>query len=322
MRKKMLLIYNMFSGKGAIKSKLAEIIYKFNAAGYEVLTHATQCIGDAEEVVKKYASEVDLIVCSGGDGTLDEGVSGVIKSGIDVPLAFLPSGSANDFAGSLGVPKNLLKAADIAITKEPAYFDVGKFNEFNFTYTAAFGLFTDIAYTTNQNLKNVLGYGAYVIEVGKRVFRIPVLKMRVELDDEVLEDGWFFGMITNSKQVGGVKYITGPEVSMDDGVFEMTLVRATRNPIEFTEVLNSIVTGCKCRFVVRRKVSKVKFISEEPIKWTLDGEYKGAHTEVDVESLNNAIRLVVPECAKTVSSDTMLQKAFKSIIDSHVIDEK
>lgn len=294
MKKKLLFIYNRRSGKGLIRIKLSDIVDVFSKAGYEIIIYSTQNKHDACEKVSIYIDEVDAIACAGGDGTVNEIISGIMESGKDVPVFYLPSGSTNDYAASLGIPKEQAEAARTAVSGYYRYVDIGKLNNRYFSYVAAFGLLTDISYATDQNLKNKLGYFAYVLEISKRLFKIPVINMSVTIEDRTYTDGWFYGMITNSTQVGGVKNITGPNVEIDDGIFEVTLVRATTNPFEFIEVLNALATGGKSRFVIRDKASKLVIHSEEPVTWTLDGEEGGTYTDIVIENINKALRIALP----------------------------
>lgn len=204
MKKKLLFIFNPHSGKGLIKNKLLEIVDIMVKADYEVTIYPTQSKGDAQNHVREEAKNYDLIVCSGGDGTLDEAVSGMMESEEKTLLGYIPAGSTNDFANSLRIPKSMLKAANVAVKGRRFPVDIGYFNGDSFVYVAAFGLFTAVSYQTSQQLKNVLGHAAYILEGMKQLLDIPVYKMRVEYDDEVLEDEFIYGMITNSISVGGI----------------------------------------------------------------------------------------------------------------------
>lgn len=296
MATRILLIFNMRSGKGSIKTKLAQLIDEFDQADCEITVFSTRKSGDAKEIILQHAEQADMVVCSGGDGTINDAIAGIRESGRDLPLLFIPSGSTNDYAVTLRIPKDPLKAIDRFHNGEIMDVDIGRFNGRTFNYIASFGLLTDIAYTTDQTLKNILGYAAYIIEVPKRLIKIPVLHAHVEADNGItFDDGWFYAMVTNAKQVGGLKNITGPDVILDDGLFEVTLVRATTNPIEFLEAFNAITTGGSSRFIERFKTEKIRFVSEEPIAWTLDGEPGGEHTEVFIENIHNAVKIVVPK---------------------------
>ena len=296
MSETVLMIYNIHSGKGAIRNSLAHLIDGFGRAGCKMVVWSTQGAGDAKAEIMAHADKVDVIVAAGGDGTVNDAVSGILESGKDIPLLFIPTGSTNDYAATLKIPKDPLKAVDRYLNGERYAVDIGRFNGRYFNYVASCGLLTDISYTTDQTLKNVLGYGAYILEVPKRLFKIPVLYMTVEADGgREFTDGWFYAMVTNATQVGGMKNITGPDVVLDDGLFEVTLVRATTNPIEFLEVFNAITTGADNRFIERFKTSRIRFIAEGPVSWTVDGEPGGEHTEVLIENLRKAVRIIVPK---------------------------
>ena len=187
MKKRLLFIFNPKSGKAQIKNKLYEIIDTFVKGGYEVVAHPTQGIGDAHEKTKELAPEMDLVVCSGGDGTLDEVVSGLMECKERIPLGYIPAGSTNDFANSLEISKDMVKAARDIIEGKLYSCDVGRFNKGNFVYIAAFGLFTDVSYETDQHLKNVLGHLAYLLEGSKRIWNVPTYWIRVDANGRTFE---------------------------------------------------------------------------------------------------------------------------------------
>ena len=204
MNKKMLFVFNPKAGKGKIKTNLLDIVDIFNKGGYEVIIYSTQKPKDAYEKAKEYESKVDLIVCSGGDGTLDEVVTGVMEKKSSIPIGYIPAGSTNDFANSLFMPKSMTDAASMIMEEKLYHCDIGRFNNQSFTYIAAFGLFTDVAYQTDQDLKNILGHVAYLLEGVKRLFDIKSYHMRIESEELTVEDDFIFGMITNSRSVGTV----------------------------------------------------------------------------------------------------------------------
>ena len=178
MKKKLLFVFNPRSGKAQIKNQLLDIVDTMVKADYEVTIYPTQCAGDAKEKVEAYAENYDLVVCSGGDGTLDEVVTGMMHRKTKVPLGYIPAGSTNDFASSLGIPKDMEKAAEAAVTGKPFPCDVGLFNGDYFVYVAAFGLFTEVSYKTSQEWKNVLGHAAYILEGAKCLHDIPSFMMQ------------------------------------------------------------------------------------------------------------------------------------------------
>ena len=294
MKKKLLFIFNPCSGKGQIKNKLMEVIDIMVKAGYEVTIHSTQDREDAMQKVKNEAKNYDLVICSGGDGTLDEAVTGMMQSEKKVPLGYIPAGSTNDFANSLKIPKDIVKAAHVAVEGRKFPVDVGYFNGDSFIYIAAFGLFTDVSYQTSQELKNVLGHAAYILEGAKRLHNITSYKMRVEYDGNIIEDEFAYGMITNSVSVGGFKKLTGKNVLLDDGLFEVTLIRMPKNPVEWNEILSCLANlKDDSELIYTFKSDCVKFLPEDVIPWTLDGEFGGEHKNVIVKNVHQALEIMV-----------------------------
>ena len=292
MEKKLFFVFNPKAGKGKIKTALMDIVDIFNKGGYEVVIRATQYPKDAYEMTRKYADKVDLVVCSGGDGTLDEVVAGLVETGSKVPVGYIPAGSTNDFAGSLFIPKNMVDAAEMIMEENVYRCDIGKFNKQTFTYIAAFGLFTDVAYETDQDLKNILGHLAYLLEGVKRLFDIQSYHMKVTTEDEIFEDDFMYGMITNSRSVGGFKNLTGKNVDMNDGLFEVTLITTPKNPMDMQEIIAGLMSGKdNSDLIYTFKTSRIRIQSDEAVAWTLDGEYGGDHKEVEIRNLHRALNL-------------------------------
>ena len=292
---KVLFIFNPHSGKGLIRNDLLEIVDIMVKASYEVTIYTTQYQGDAISKVEKEAKNFDRIICSGGDGTLDEVVTGLIKSGVDIPVGYIPAGSTNDFANSLEIPKGMVEAAAVAVTDQRFPCDVGDFNGDTFVYVAAFGLFTEVSYQTSQELKNILGHVAYILEGAKSLHDISSHKMQVEHDGVVIQDDFIYGMVTNSVSVWGFKGITGSDVHLDDGVFEVTLIKNPRNPIELNEILACLTSLIDdSDLIYSFKTNEIKFTSKEPVGWTLDGEFGGEHTELTIKNLQKRIEIIAP----------------------------
>lgn len=296
--KKMLFIYNPNSGMGLLKPKLSDVLDIFVKGGYEVTVYPTQRYHDAYQKTKTYEGEYDLIACSGGDGTLDEVVSGMMKRKDITPIGYIPAGTTNDFARSLHISKNMLEAADTVVNGTPFPCDVGKFNRDYFVYIAAFGLFTDVSYETKQSMKNVLGHLAYILEGTKRIFNIPSYQIRVSYDGNVIEDEFIYGMVTNSRSVGGFKGITGKNVIFDDGEFEVTLFKTPKNPAELNDLIGALaMRKINQERMYSFKASEVRFESVVEIPWTLDGEFGGVHDEVVIKNKKQALRIMVKESA-------------------------
>lgn len=301
--KKMLFIYNPNSGMGLLKPKLSDVLDIFVKGGYEVTVYLTQKYHDAVRKMGEYEEQYDLVACSGGDGTLDEVVTGMMKREKKVPIGYIPAGTTNDFASSLHISKNMLEAADTVVNGVPFACDVGVFNQDYFVYIAAFGLFTDVSYETKQSMKNVLGHLAYILEGTKRIFNIPSYRIKVTHDGETIEDEFIYGMVTNSRSVGGFKGITGKNVVFDDGKFEVTLFKTPRNPMELNEILGALaLRKINPKRMYSFKTNEVHFETEEEIPWTLDGEFGGVHEEVVVKDCQKALEIMVkPEVIEDVS---------------------
>ena len=261
-------------------------------AGYDVTIYTTQARADATRKVMEEAANFDRIVCSGGDGTLDEVVTGLIKSDTNTPIGYIPAGSTNDFANSLGIPKEMVKAAEVAVGKNPFPCDIGDFNSDTFVYVAAFGLFTEVSYKTSQQLKNIFGHVAYIMEGAKHLHDILSYNMQVEYEGHVFQDEFIYGMVTNSVSVGGFKGMTGTDVKLDDGVFEVTLIKKPHNPIELNEILACLTNMIDdSDLIYSFKTNEVKITAREQIAWTLDGEFGGEHEEVIIRNLNKRVTI-------------------------------
>lgn len=291
---KLLFVYNPHSGIGKIKSQLSDILEIMVRAGCEVRVHPTQARGDATRLVAGHAPEYDLVVCCGGDGTLDETVTGLMRSACGVPLGYIPAGSTNDFAASLGLPKDMKQAAEIAVGKKSFSCDIGRFGDDYFVYIAAFGLFTDVSYQTSQELKNVLGHAAYLLEGAKRIGIHPSYRMRVEYAQEAIEGEFIFGMVTNSVSVGGFKGMTGKDVSLDDGLFEVTLIKTPRNAAELNEIIACLTNlRPESDLIYSFKTDALRISPYQVIPWTLDGEFGGEQTQIEIQNLHRALDIRV-----------------------------
>lgn len=292
--KKMLFVYNPKAGKAQIRMKLSDIIQIFSGAGYEVTIFPTKASGDARKIVEKKAEKYDLLVCSGGDGTLDEVVTGVMKLDRRIPIGYIPAGSTNDFANSLHIPKNMLQAAKDIVSGQYYACDAGTFNTDNFIYIAAFGLFTDVSYETNQEMKNVLGHMAYILEGVKRLSTVKSYHVKVTCGERTIEDDFMFGMVTNSLSVGGFKRITGKYVELNDGEFEVTLIKKPKNPLELNQIMAALLNrDIDTDSMYCFKASCIHFESKENLAWTLDGEFGGEHKEVLIENREKALDFMV-----------------------------
>lgn len=291
---KMLFIFNPNTGGGRLRSRLMKLLCYFSANDFEVTVFPTAGPGDAQQAAREKASEYDIVVCCGGDGTLNEVVWGLNSCDKPPLLGYIPGGTTNDFASSLSLPKTDMMAAAKRIVqpKKIFEFDIGQFNQRVFTYVAAFGAFTDVSYSTPQTFKNIFGYFAYIVEA---IPKLPVLQpchMVVRAGDDIYEDDFVFGMISNSTSVGGFSFLAQDKVRMDDGVFEVLLVRHPHNISELRTVSAALLSrDIHSPWLLSLQANQVEFHSAQPLPWTLDGEYGGEPQTVHVEVLQRALRI-------------------------------
>ncbi|MBQ9757690.1 MAG: YegS/Rv2252/BmrU family lipid kinase [Clostridia bacterium] len=298
MSKRMLFVFNPLSGKGNIKNKLSGIIDTFVKCGWEITVRPTQGIGDAFTFVRDNAQRFQLLVLSGGDGTLNEGIRGIMSLEKEKrpSLGYIPAGTTNDFAANMKISKNMKKAAQDIMNGDLFDCDIGSFNDKNFVYVAAFGAFTDVAYDTPQQNKNMLGHLAYILEGAKRLPNIKAYPLQVVYDGGTVEGEFIYGMVSNTNYLGGIKAEKAFKAELNDGLFEIILVRNPKNIIETQNLLACLVTQeLNPEYFTVIRSEKVKFVSDEAIPWTLDGEFGGAVKEAVVLNKKQAVTLVLPK---------------------------
>ena len=292
--KKLYFIFNLQSGKATIGSKLGSVIDMFTKAGYEVTARPTQERLDACAAAK-YACNVgyDLIVCSGGDGTLNEVIQGVMKSEDKMPIGYIPAGSTNDFARGVGIPKEIEEAVQWIINGKPYPCDIGSFNDKYFTYIAAFGAFIEVTYETSQQAKNMLGHAAYILNGLTRLKSIKSYHMSVTYDTGTIEDDYIFGMVTNSSSVAGLLSLS--DFLLDDGLYEVTLIKTPSNPLDLQRIIHSLLNidiDIDTAYIKSFRTSKIKFECDEELQWTIDGEYGGSYKVTNICNNKQAIELM------------------------------
>ena len=296
MKKRIFFVFNMHAGKARIKTKLSDILNTFTEKGYEVTAYPTQYAGEAVLRIEALEDGYELVVCSGGDGTLDEVVTGMMRRPEEkrIPIGYIPAGSTNDFAKSLGLPQKMEDAAARIMAGKRFPCDIGAFNQDYFVYIAAFGIFTDVSYQTDQQMKNVLGHMAYILEGMKRLTNITSYKMKLRWEDREVEDDFLFGMVTNSRSVGGFKSIIGTEVVLDDGVFEVTFIKRPKNLLELNETLTALLLAeIDERYMYSFRTNRLEVEAEAEVPWTLDGEYGGDHRAAVIENRKQALEFIV-----------------------------
>lgn len=291
--KKLLFIVNPNAGQRRIRTYLADVVSIFNRASYQVDLHITAGHGDAIDIVAQRAADNDIVVCAGGDGTFNETVNGLRRSGADTPIGYIPCGSTNDFAASLQLPTNLLQAARRIVSGTPTAYDAGLFGDRCFSYVASFGAFTRSSYSTPQSVKNALGHTAYVLSGIQELSQIRTEHIRLEADGRLIEGDFLFGAISNSTSVGGILTLDPNQVDMRDGKFEIILVRYPRNLMEVSECIQAVQTQkYNSAMITFFSAEKVTVYASPDMNWTLDGEMEPGREQVTITNLNHAIRLI------------------------------
>ena len=292
---KILFIINPCSGKEQIRNKLIDILDIFTKAGFQIQTYITQSQGDARKAAERFGNEASIVVCSGGDGTLNETISGIMHLEQPPLLGYVPAGSTNDFASSLMLPKNMLDAAKGVTEGTPYAIDIGQFGEERyFVYIAAFGAFTEISYQTPQDKKNLLGHQAYMLEGVKSLASLKSYYCRIECDEMVLEDEFIFGMVTNTISVGGFKGLVTQSVALNDGLFEVLLIRTPKTPKDLSNIISYMFLKEEPNdYVHKFKTRQIREISETPIDWVLDGEFGGSQTDISMKNLEKRLEILI-----------------------------
>lgn len=291
--KKLFWIVNPHAGRGAMRGKLIDCILAFQQAGFDVTLHVTEGPEDATRVAKARAGEFDRIICAGGDGTLNEVVTGLMQSEVRPPLGYIPAGTTNDFATSLGIPKVPADAAVIAAGDFLHALDIGRFNGRYFNYIAAFGVFTEVSYATPQQSKNIFGRAAYIMQGVMSLAKIKDYHIRVSCPEMEVDDHFIYGMVTNSVSVGGFKALKPDSIALDDGLYEVLLVYPVENPMELQWLVNDLLThNTESNRFLYFRTSHITFDSDEEISWTLDGEFGGSEKHSEIKNYARAIRFV------------------------------
>jgi len=299
--KKLLLIFNPHSGKGEFRAKLFEVVDRFTKAGFEVTVHPTQAKKDAYNTILARGADFGYLCSSGGDGTVSESLNALMKLGKRPVFGYIPSGTTNDFASTLGIPRDTLLAADVITSGILSDIDAGCFGGAYFAYIAAFGLFTDVTYATRQDIKNIFGHAAYMIEGAMRLGSIISYNCEMDVDGEKISGDFIFGMASNTLSVGGFKMPSEAAIQLDDGLFEVLLVKTPKNLSDLQEIASSLLNqGTGSDALIFRQARKLRVVSSKPLDWTLDGEFGGATTDVTIENKRQAFEIMIPRAKITI----------------------
>ena len=294
MNRNVMIIMNPKAGKGNGKSALFTICDRFSKAQDHVHVYITQSKGHAITLSKELGPSHDILLCIGGDGTWNEVINGVRPLSTQPHLAYLPSGTVNDFASTLKISKSPEKLMDTIERWNPFACDIGLFNTRYFTYVAAFGIFTDVSYSTPQQSKNMFGKVAYYLEGMKQLANIPRYHIKLHVNGETIEDDYMFGCITNSKYVAGFTTVSTKHAQLDDGLFEILMIRTPNNPLDAQVIIAALLKReVNHDWMYFTTASSLDIESIEDIPWTLDGEDGGSTTLAHIENKNKAVTILV-----------------------------
>lgn len=292
--KRVLIILNPCAGTKQANKHFVDIVDVFCRAGYETTVATTAKSGDGTEIVKEKGANFDLIVCIGGDGTFNEVADGLLDSGLSMPIGYIPAGSTNDFAGGLGLSKDLVQAAKDIVEGTPRTLDIGSFNGRHFSYVASFGAFTRVSYEAPQSVKNALGHLAYILEGIKDIPSIRAEKLWLRVDNGVVYGGeYLFGAICNAKSVGGILTLSDEQVDLNDGKFEVLLIKSPSNILELNQILFDLsMQNYNSSLMSFFSTSELEITADAEMPWTLDGEYQEGAETIHVKNIHNAIELI------------------------------
>lgn len=296
MSKKLLLIVNPCSGRSKMRGELLRVTEILSLGGYDVVVYPTKAQGDATKRVEAIKNkEFEKIVVCGGDGTLNEVITGMMSAKLDCTLGYIPAGTLNEWSTGLQISKNIPTAAKDVINGVPVRLDIGKFGDKHFCYTASFGAFTEASYSAPQDVKNVLGQAAYFFEGVKSLANIKPIHLKFVFDGKEIEGNFLFGAISNSMSVGGIVKFKEAMVKLNDGLFEVMLIRNPANISEFQSIVDGILRQDLSRNGIEFfHTSSLKVIGGEGVSWTLDGEYAEGLEEIEVKNIKQAVKFIVP----------------------------
>lgn len=291
--KNVLLVVNPRAGKMLSRNSLFDIIKPLCEGDMDPTVHITKGLLDATDYIAEHGGEYDMVFCCGGDGTLNETISGIMRLEKKPPIGYIAAGSTNDLAASLGLPKSIKECSKLMANGKPIFFDIGRLNDRYFSYIACCGAFTKTSYATSQELKNSLGHFAYVLEGLKSLGEIKPYHMKITVDGETFEDDYLYCSVSNSTSVAGMIKLDKNLVDFTDGLFEIMLVKSPKDLLEFNTIVSSITSGkYDSKMVQFYHGKKFLFESPEPIGWTVDGEFAGDLDTAEIECIHDTIQII------------------------------
>lgn len=304
----MLLVVNPCSGRTKGRKTIDELISKGLTDFYDITVVRTRFCGDATDIVRKMSERFDIVSCAGGDGTLNEVVSGMMQSSRSLPIAYIPNGTTNDFSKTLGIPQTVYGISSLISGGETNFCDVGSFNDRFFICTASFGYGVNASLSTPQELKNSFGHLAYIMSALTRLTDIKPYEMEIECDGKAFSGQYIFGSVTNTTSVGGVFKLRRESVRLNDGKFEIILIPAVKSVSEVPSLIHKLRTQqYDGENVIFLQSDNIVFKSCEPVEWLIDGENAGMLQNVEIKNNQRAIELICPK-KKKPSPKSIVQK--------------
>lgn len=297
MNKRLLLIVNPCSGRAKMRTELLRVVETLSSGGYTVTVYPTKTRGDATDYVLNLSeNEYERIVVCGGDGTLNEVITGLMKSELHITLGYIPSGTLNEWSSGLGIARSIPKAAEDINTGKKIQLDIGRFGDRYFSYTASFGAFTDASYSAPQDIKNVLGQAAYFFEGIKSLGNIKPVRLKFKTEEREIEGDFLFGAVSNSMSVGGIVKFDESAVKLNDGRFEVLLIRNPDNVLKLQPIIDGILKRDFDREGIEFFTTEsITVTGGDGLSWTLDGEYAEGKDKIVISNMHNAIELIVPQ---------------------------
>lgn len=315
--KDLLLLINPKAGRRVVRNKLMDIADLFIKEGYAVAIYITQGSGDATRYVAKHGDGYDLVVCCGGDGTLSETVNGLAQLKRPPAVGYISGGTTNDVGFSLHLPFEMNRAAETAVRGQPMPWDIGLFNgDRYFCYVAAFGLFTEVTYATDQQAKNALGRTAYLLQGARSLSSVKSTHITLDCDGQTIEDDYILFMMSNTVSVGGFRTVFSELSRLDDGLFEVLLVKRPRTLEDLNHVTNILlqlesVNEIDSEFITVLRGKKVRIRTDHPVAWTIDGEYGGETTDVAIEVCPQMLTIMTGDPEKVGDRRSLLSRIFR-----------
>ncbi len=294
---KLLLIVNPCSGRAKMYHELLQVVEVFSKADYAVTVYPTKCKGDATEYASKLLeNDYSLIVVCGGDGTLNEVITGLMNASLNIPIGYIPSGTLNEWSSGLNISRNIEQAAKDITANNKILLDIGRFGDKYFTYTASFGAFTAASYDTSQKVKNVLGQAAYFLSGIKQLGNIKATNLKFKYDTGETAGDYLFGAVSNSFSVGSIVKYKKDSVVLNDGEFEVVLIKKPSSILKLSSIINGILKrDFSCDGIEFFRTKKLIVESESPVAWTLDGEFAEADGTLEIANIQNAITFLIPK---------------------------